>query len=174
MANTHQLISRVTVGSGGASNIAFTSIPSGYTDLLVKWSLRSTTNAYRMNINVTYNSISSGYSSRYLSGQGAGSGASANNATGTNQIYSGEIPGATGTTNTFSNGEIYIPNYTSSSYKNASIDNVQESTSTSNVFASLITGLVSNTAAINAITLTPGADNFAQYSTAYLYGISNA
>ena len=32
----------------------------------------------------------------------------------------------------------------------------------------------SNTAAINRITLTPASGNFVEYSTAYLYGISNA
>ena len=41
---TYTLISSVTVGAGGASSIDFTSIPSTYTDLLVKISARSTLN----------------------------------------------------------------------------------------------------------------------------------
>ena len=174
MANTYKLISSVTVGSGGSSNIAFTSIPATYTDLIVKWSLRNSDSSFRMNINVTFNAISSGYSSTYVAGQGAGAASAALNATGTTQIYSGEISAATGTTSTFSNGEIYVPNYTSSLQKSGSIDNVQESNSTTNVFATLVAGSVSNTAAINAVVITPGAGNFVQYSTAYLYGISNA
>lgn len=174
MATTYTLISSSTVGSGGASSIIFSNIPQIYTDLVLKWSLRSSTNAYRMNINITYNSISSGYSNIYLSGQGAGAATSASNATGTSQIYSGEIPGVTGTANTFGNGEIYIPNYRSSNFKNASIYNAQESNQTSNVFLSLISSQLANTAAINQIVITPGADSFAQHSTAYLYGISNA
>ena len=44
MANTYTLISSVTVGSGGASSIEFTSIPSTYTDLLLNFSGRSNTN----------------------------------------------------------------------------------------------------------------------------------
>ena len=40
MATTYTLISSVTVGSGGAANIEFTSIPSTYTDLLLKYYLR--------------------------------------------------------------------------------------------------------------------------------------
>ena len=42
MANTFQLISSTTVGAGGASSIDFTSIPSTYTDLVIKWSGRLT------------------------------------------------------------------------------------------------------------------------------------
>ena len=34
MANTYTLIASLTVGSGGAANIEFTSIPATYTDLL--------------------------------------------------------------------------------------------------------------------------------------------
>jgi hypothetical protein len=38
MATTYDLISSVTVGSGGAANIEFTSIPATYTDLVVLFS----------------------------------------------------------------------------------------------------------------------------------------
>jgi hypothetical protein len=41
MANTYEAIATVTVGSGGATDIEFTSIPGTYTDLLIKSSLRS-------------------------------------------------------------------------------------------------------------------------------------
>jgi len=173
MAIAYNLISSVTVGSGGAANISFSSIPATYTDLIVKWSLRNSDASFRLNINLTFNAISSGYTNIYINGANSSAG-SASNATGTTQIYSGEIPAATGTTSTFSSGEVYIPNYTSSLLKSAAIDNVQESNQTSNVFQSLIAGLVSNTAVINTVTITPGAGNFVQYSTAYLYGISNA
>ena len=40
MATTYTLISSVTVGSGGAASIEFTSIPADYTDLLLKVSMR--------------------------------------------------------------------------------------------------------------------------------------
>jgi hypothetical protein len=36
MANTYEAIATVTVGSGGAANIEFTSIPGTYTDLINK------------------------------------------------------------------------------------------------------------------------------------------
>jgi hypothetical protein len=41
MATTYEIISSVTVGSGGAANIEFTSIPATYTDLYVLASIRS-------------------------------------------------------------------------------------------------------------------------------------
>ena len=44
MATTYTLISSVTVGSGGAASIEFTSIPSTYTDLVLKLSARSSRN----------------------------------------------------------------------------------------------------------------------------------
>ena len=44
MPNTFTLIASSTVGAGGASSIDFTSIPSTYTDLVIKASLRSDRN----------------------------------------------------------------------------------------------------------------------------------
>jgi hypothetical protein len=35
MATTYEIISSVTVGSGGAADIEFTSIPATYTDLVI-------------------------------------------------------------------------------------------------------------------------------------------
>jgi hypothetical protein len=37
MATTYEIIASVTVGSGGAANIEFTSIPATYTDLVLKF-----------------------------------------------------------------------------------------------------------------------------------------
>jgi hypothetical protein len=36
MATTYEAIATVEVGSGGAANIEFTSIPATYTDLVIK------------------------------------------------------------------------------------------------------------------------------------------
>ena len=43
MAETYNRIGSVTVGSGGASTITFSNIPQTYTDLVVKFSMKSTT-----------------------------------------------------------------------------------------------------------------------------------
>jgi hypothetical protein len=42
MANTYEAIATVEVGSGGAADIEFTSIPGTYTDLVLKLSARGT------------------------------------------------------------------------------------------------------------------------------------
>jgi hypothetical protein len=163
---TYTLISSVTVGSGGASTIDFTSIPSTYTDLLVSTSLRIT--AAGGGTNITFNSNTSNYTNRYIQGDGT-SATSGNNF----QRFS-EVPNySTYTSSTFSNSQIYIPNYTSSNNKSYSSDTANENNATQ-AYMYLIAGLWSNTSAITSIQLSPSSGDFVQYSTAYLYGISNA
>jgi len=76
------------------------------------------------------------------------------------------------TASTFGNGQVYIPNYAGSNNKSTSADTVSEDNATL-AYSALTAGLWSNTAAITSITIA-AVTNFAQYSTAYLYGISNA
>jgi hypothetical protein len=87
-------------------------------------------------------------------------------------LRAGAVP-SNWTANTFSNGEIYIPNYAGSNYKSWSSDAVTENNATS-ADMSLVAGLTSITAAITSITIAGAAGNLVQYSTAYLYGVSNA
>ena len=47
MASTYIPIATVTVGSGGATNIEFTSIPNTYTNLIILTSLRGTSNGWQ-------------------------------------------------------------------------------------------------------------------------------
>ena len=166
MANTYTLISSVTVGSGGAATIDFNSIPSTYTDLLLVHSTRAAL-AGQYGINISFNGSSSGFTGRYL--QGNGSAASS----GTSTQFIGISPGTGYTANTFGNGSVYIPNYAGSTNKSFSADDVIENNATT-AYADLIAGLWSNTAAITSISITPATTSFLQYSTAYLYGISNA
>jgi len=74
------------------------------------------------------------------------------------------------TASTFASGEMYIPNYAGSNSKSFSADSVQE-TNASLAYSYLMAGLWSNSSAITSIALTPFTGNFAQYSTATLYGI---
>ena len=177
MANTYTLIASSTVGSGGSATIDFTSIPATYTDLLLKFSLRTsgTGDAFE-NVKLQFNgSGGTAYSDRLIYGNST-SALSASNSSQANTFF--QYSDAAGSTaNTFSNGEIYVPNYAGSTNKSVSVDSVTENNSASTNFAimALAAELWSNTAAINRITLTPNvATLFAQYSTAYLYGISNS
>jgi hypothetical protein len=167
MAQSYQLIGTVTVGSGGAANIEFTSIPSSYTDLFLVTSLRCT-NTSSNNVIITFNGSSSSYTDRYL--VGTGSAVASGTAT---AIYSRMVDSSF-TANTFSNSSLYIPNYTSSNYKSTSTDAVEENNSTTALMG-IAADLWSDTAAINKITLTPGSGgNIAQHSTAHLYGIGGS
>ena len=168
---TYQLISSVTVGSGGASSIDFTSIPATYTDLLVVCSIRytGTPNQIADVTWIQFNSATTNQTSRMLGGAG-------------NSTYSytdtkifGQANGVSSTASTFSNTTFYIPNYAGSTNKSVSIDGVTENNATT-AYDEMTAGLWSNTAAITSITLKEygGTKTMVQYSTAYLYGIKNS
>jgi len=167
-ANTFvQIGSTVTVGSGGAASIEFTSIPATYTDLIVKASIRNATGLDHMLLQ--FNSATTNYTEIIMRGSGSAA---------TSYVLSTLIPSTNGLesgyvgsdTNIFTNCEIYVPNYAGSNYKSASIDAVQEANS-STAYMVLNAPLWSSTAAITTVTLLGQTYNFAQYSTASLYGI---
>jgi hypothetical protein len=171
MANTFELIASSTVGSGGAASIDFSSIPATFTDLVLKLSARCNNASVLTIVNMTYNGSTTGYSSRYLEGNGSSA------ASGLGSTSANSLVGAVGnnaTASTFGNVEVYIPNYAGSTNKSASSDQVLETNATT-TFMELYAYLWSDTAAINQITLTPASSaTFLQHSTAYLYGVKNA
>jgi hypothetical protein len=171
MANTYTLIASSTVGSGGVSSVTFSSIPSTYTDLIVKMTCRFDQPYDAANLNIRFNGDSAAnYSTRRL--KGTGSAAQSDNTSAATQMVFNYGAGNNLTANTFNNGEMYIPNYTSSNYKSVSSDVVTENNATA-AYTVLQAGLWSNTAAITSIAI--GSDgNWVQYSTFYLYGIKNS
>jgi hypothetical protein len=172
MANTYvQIGSTVTVGSGGASSIDFTSIPATYTDLVIKLSSRTsdTTGNDSSAIALQFNGdTTSSYQRRTLYGDGGAVGST--NAS-TTEMRIGFTDTNGNTANTFGNCEIYIPNYAGSTYKSVSVDAVTEANVAQFIYAALVAGLWSNTAAITSIKLYAPSYNFVQHSTASLYGI---
>ena len=170
MANpTMTLIASNTVGSGGAASVTFSSIPQTYTDLKVVVSAR--TNGAGANSNpwtpliVTLN-LTTTTSSKQLYGTGSGTGSDSS----VNNIY---VADTDNTANTFSNSEIYIPNYTSTNQKSYSANSATENNATASL-ALMAAGLTNLTSAITSVTLAPDTNSFAQYSTFYLYGIKNS
>ncbi len=167
MASNYVLLEKIVVGAAGASSVTFSNIPqTGYTDLLVKFSARGDAGAISRSVGLTFNGSSTGYSNRFL--QGDGSAASSGNGT---SIYLGECTAATATASTFGNQEVYIPNYTSSNNKSLSVDSVAETNATTQ-YISLVANLWANSAAITSMTLSIATGNFVQGSTFYLYGIA--
>jgi len=167
MPTTFTKIASVTVGAGGSASIDFTSIPSTYTDLVIKYSLRSTTTQDWCRL--TFNGSSSNWSFRTLRGNGS----SPDSFSETANDFSMYMNPSSTTSNTFSNGDLYIPNYSGSTYKSLSIDNVSENNATL-AYTLLVAGLWSNTSAINQVTVTAKTGSLAQYSTATLYGINKS
>ena len=166
MPDTFIKIASVTVGSGGSTSVSFSSIPSTYTDLCLKWSARSDAN--NTDMSVTFNGSSSNFTQRRL----VGTGSSVASYSETYVTYL--MNRSTATASTFSNAELYIPNYAGSNNKSFSIDQVNEDNATSNVLAILSAPLWSQTAAITSIVFAPNAGNLVQYSTFTLYGIKNS
>jgi hypothetical protein len=171
MANTYiQIGSTVTVGALGAATIDFSSIPSSYTDLIVKLSTRDTAvTANTGAAKVTFNGTVTTYTNKNVTGSGS---AAASGSAGTSFIDAGlgsVMPTVGNTSSTFSNIEIYIPNYAGSLNKQVSTDAVGENNATA-AYAGIVATLLANTAAVASITIT-STTLFGQYSTASLYGI---
>ena len=163
-----QLIETIEVGSGGAASIEFLSIPDDGVDLLILLGTRSTvTNASQAKI--AFNGTTGVYTYRHM----RGSGSAVISASTTNDYYGfiGSVNNSTSTANTFTNYQIYLPNYTSSSNKSYSVDAVSENNATEG-WQNIVSGIMNNTAAISSILLTNNLGNFAQYSTASLYKIT--
>lgn len=169
MATTYTLIASSTVGAGGASSITFSSIPSTYTDLILKLSLRSNASRTNDDLLVSFNGSTSSRAWNFVEGNGS----SVSAASGTDGRFS-TFNGATTTSNTFGNAELYMANYSGSNYKSVSIDTVMETNATA-TYAEFEVAMWSNSAAISSITMTLGFGTaFVQYSSAYLYGISKS
>lgn len=160
---TKELIQTVTVGASGAVSIDFTNIPQGFTDLLVTYSTRPGSADGSWVQRLRFNGLSSNQTARGLDGTGSA----------TENYTASELPlinQASGSTaNTFSNGQIYIPNYSTTRNKSISVDGVAENNATQ-AFQRILSGLWSSADSITQISLI-AASTYAQYSSVSLYGI---
>ena len=165
MANTYTALSTVTVGSGGAASILFSSIPNTYTDLCIVMSARSTAGSISTGMQITLSGSTADRSYQQLYGTGTTVTAS----TGSDN-YCGEVNGNTSTANTFSNNTIYLPSYSSSNRKPYSVDYFSENNGT-NAFIGAVAGFWNDSSIITSIEFYLSAGNFAEHSTATLYAI---
>jgi len=157
-------VTSITFTDGGAW--------SGYTDLLIKYSSRTTDGGSSEMLRVQFNSATTGYTARQLFTTG-GTPSSQSYASAYNAIVVVNQQGDGSTANTFGSCDIYIPNFASSNYKSLSADIVGENNGTS-APRGIAAGLWSNTAAITSITLTTqfGTTDLKVGTTATLYGIT--
>lgn len=172
MANTYTLIASNTLTSSAAS-VTFSSIPATYTDLVLKWSIRTNRSATADTIKLILNSdTATNYSQTTI--QGLGTATQSVQYTLLDYSHLGAGNADTTTSNTFSNGELYLPNYTGTNKKAYSSINAQETNAT----AAQIWGnahLWQGTAAVTGMTLSPNVGpNFVSGSSFFLYGIKNS
>ena len=172
MAFTFSKLASVTVGAGGVTRISFGNIPQNYKDLVIKLSARSSSTD--ADPKLLCNGVTTGYSRRTITSDGV-AGFSSYSAS---DAWIGTINRSDSPASTFSNTEIYIPNYTSNNNKSYSFDavtesNVSGSSGPSLAFMNIGAGLFNNTVPITTLSLDSlsGTMTYVQYSTATLYGI---
>jgi hypothetical protein len=168
-----KLIESKTLGTA-QSSIEFTSIPQTFTDLYLLVSGRFVETAspdFSLSADIFINSVASDCTWRRLSGTGS---SATSGASGTvTGIYIGELPSSNSTSNTFSNTNVYIPNYRESTQKSVSVDATSEHNGTSGQ-QTLIAGICSKTAAVTSLTVRGlgGANTLAIGTIVSLYGIT--
>lgn len=169
MPANYVLLERIELNDSAAS-VTFSNIPqTGYTDLkLVLSSRGSTTSGAGRDVllcSMQFNGSASTYTTKFVRSTGA--------ASSTGGPTGGYVPASSFTANTFSNTEIYIPNYTSSNQKSFSVDSVSEQNVASwDTILGFGACLWNGTAAISSIAFTLDYGSFVSGSTFSLYGLA--
>jgi hypothetical protein len=160
-----KLIETKTLGTA-ATSIEFTSIPQTFTDLVILTSVRNDGSGASNNLFFRFNGLDTNRSYRMLYGNGTQA-----LSTSDTKLELGQIPASGSTANTFSNGEVYVSNYTGSEGKSMNITNARENNIAAS-FMSISAGLWNSTAAITSVLFTVGSNNLVAGSTISLYGIT--
>jgi hypothetical protein len=171
VTSSYYSIATQTVGSGGASSITFSSIPSTYTHLQLRMLARcagGTSGGTFAQLN--FNSdTGSNYAYHLLQGNGSSTAAFG---TGNQTIAISErFPLASdGSSSVFGTSIVDILDYVNTS-KYKTVRSLGGFDANGSGFVNLDSDLWMNTSAINRIDLTMYGGNFAQYSSFALYGV---
>ena len=161
---SYESISTVTVGSGGASSVSFSSIPSTYKHLQVRFIANDSA---ATDIYVRFNGdTGSNYWRHYLYGQGTAATAGAD-AAANDKVSIGFTSTSAGY---FGGGVVDILDYQNTN-KNKTTRSLCGYDANGSGYVVLFSGLWSSTAAISSMNIFPTSGNFNQYSTFALYGI---
>lgn len=167
-------IATVTVGSGGATDITFSSIPATYKHLQIRGIIRNNNS----NVNdaegliVQYNSdTAANYSWHRLLGNGTS--ATSDSGSSASYMYTGYSPTSGSTASTFAGVVIDILDYADTNkYKTQRSLNGMDTNVSTNGYIFLTSGSWRSTSAISSIKLyTTTSKNFLQYSSFALYGV---
>lgn len=163
--NSYESISTVTVGSGGQSNISFTSIPATYKHLQIRCFARNTSGAGRLRMQMNGNT-GSNYSTHLLVGDGSTAAAFA----GASAVQISAGANVNATANVFYVGVIDILDY-SNSTTNKTVRVLSGNDNNGSGEVAFTSGTLLSTSAITSVLLYIDALTIAQYSSFALYGI---
>jgi hypothetical protein len=152
------------------SSVSFTSIPSTYTHLQIRYLARDNASGTLRDMNLRFNNdTGSNYAFHFLRGSGSVVGISG--AASFSSIQANDVlTGATSTANIYGVGIIDIHDYASTT-KNTTVRWFSGNDQNGSGYASLSSGLYINTAAVDRIDIT---QNFAAGTIFALYGIKEA
>jgi hypothetical protein len=159
-SNSYESIATVTVGGGGSSSISFSSIPSTYQHLQIRFLAQGGA----VGLNCQMNGATSNYTSHFMYGDG--STATAQGTTGEAFIPCGRTP----TSTYFGAGVIDILDYQNTN-KYKTLRSLAGNDQNGSGSMWLFSGLYQSTTAISSLTLFSSSGNLAQYSSFALYGI---
>jgi hypothetical protein len=174
MPVTYEKIADYTVPAGGQTTFSFTSIPNTYTDLLIKISARKVESGGGTNLQMRFNSATTGYTQRAIIATNPSPDIPVTyyDASEIGFMY---VCDGSQTAGAFNSTDIYIPNYLGSQPKSVGVENqtMTMSDSGGQVFGNF---MWNSSAAITSIyfQIGNGTQTFAQYSNLILYGILRA
>ena len=153
--------------TSNANGMTFNNIPQTYTDLLIKLSTKSTSPTQDI-FGIYLNGSQANFNNTSLNGTGG----SYNSGRSTYRAV-GQMAGTDYTSNAFSNYDIYIPDYTSTKFKQIIVDGVIENNATTSAIT-LVSNLVRTNAPIKSFQYDSSTHGVVQLAgtTITLYGIS--
>jgi hypothetical protein len=169
VSNSYESIATVTVGSGGSSSITFSSIPSTYQHLQIRFLARGTASLDDIFGALTFNGVGgTSYAAHDINGDG--SAVTAQAFTSRADAVINLINGANRTSGVFTAGVMDILDYANTN-KNKTMRHLVGYDNNGSGFITLQSSLFANTSAITSATISASSGNFAQYSSFALYGI---
>jgi|LakMenEpi03Aug12_release.lakeMendotaPanAssembly.Ray.scaffolds.fasta_scaffold426809_3 hypothetical protein len=168
MASAYKLIKTHTTTSS-VSSVLISTIPQSFQDLKLVVSARSSAAQEDDALYVKFNSAATTYYSQVMFDNGGSVyGFRLTSA------YAGVITANTSDANIFSNSDIYIAGYASSTKNKAAVTSTTNETTSSNIRHDQAQLNWRSTAPITELLIEAGAGNIMSGSTFYLYGISNS
>ena len=171
-SGAYDSIATATVGAGGSSSITFSSIPSTYTHLQIRYTARTNRADVQDLIRFRFNSDSgTNYAYHWMRGDTAT--ADAGNGTSTASPWTGLTAGANAAANVFAGGVTDVLDYTSTN-KNKTVRNISgiDTNSADGRWMMFSNLWFATPATITSIEIAPNyGTSFSQYSSFALYGI---